>query len=148
MSLCWLFKRVCFKHKLVRIYLNYFALDNAMKNFLVPLLLTFFLSAKPLQAQEFSQIVTLTGMHPIGSNRPLNVNTQNLTRIYFNPVNWGGGDCGTGAADISNDDTHLLAVLMQAISKNYPVRVYVDSRLKPLDNNCRVVALHVNFSSR
>jgi hypothetical protein len=97
------------------------------------------------QAIETNRVVTISAIHPVGSVRPSGPESQNIVRLYVNAAAWGSTTCRQDAADISNDDMTLFAVLMMAWRDHKSIQLYVDDtqKLVSTDTVCRIVAAFI-----
>ena len=109
------------------------------------LVILFFAMLLPVlgSAAEFQRPATITKIAPFALNRPAQAASQGYTRVYTTPNNWGSSDCRTDAADISNEDDHILSVLLAAWMSGKTVVIHVDNTLKPLDSACQVTWITV-----
>lgn len=102
------------------------------------LLLSLLASAEPLWRD-----VTITKIHPMSIDRPHCANCSGIIRIYVNAGPWGNSDCRETAADLTQEDSHLLSVLLTGWTTGKNISLEVNDQSRPVDDVCRVTAASV-----
>lgn len=94
-------------------------------------------------AEPVSRSVTIAVIHPMAVQRTHCPTCSGITRVYLNPEAWGSTDCRPDAADLFLEDMHILATLLFAKKNNLPVKLEVNSTVKPIDEVCKVTAAYI-----
>lgn len=94
-------------------------------------------------AEPITRYATVTIIHPMAVQRTHCPTCSGITRIYVTPEAWGTSDCRSDAGDLFLEDKHILATLMWAKSSGLPVRLEVESTVRPLDTVCKITAAYV-----
>lgn len=68
---------------------------------------------------------------------------MNLTRVYVQSAAWGDTDCRHDSADLKKEDTHLLSILLFAISVGKSITIEVSDAHKPFGTVCQITSLFV-----
>ena len=106
------------------------------------LMMTLALIATHAHARVVNREVAIQKLHPIAAARSGAVG-ENITRVYVNSASWGGTSCRQDAGDLTKEDTHLLSILLWAMSNNAKIVMEVDDTRRPVDTVCRITALFV-----
>src|SRR5687768_17443975 len=80
-----------------------------------------------------------------GGARPAVPDSQNIVRVYFNAVTWGGPNCRIDAADIALEDWHVYSTIMSGWRDGRSITLYVDDAVHLVagDVTCRITAARV-----
>jgi len=115
------------------------------KNFLILLGVAVALCSTHLLAKECSSPISITKMRPSANERPSNVNSQGISMVFFNDIDWssnGGCDCHQKWGFIKSNDDHLISHILMAKASQAPVEITIEDTLK-VDNGCQIVAASI-----
>lgn len=99
--------------------------------------------AVPILAGPADRYVSIQRIHPMAVQRTHCPTCSGITRIYVTPEAWGSTDCRQDAGDLFLEDKHILATLLYAKANNLPVRLEVNSDVRPIDQVCKITAAYV-----
>ena len=89
--------------------------------------------------------VQIQKLHPLSKSRVQDAGLAGYTRVYVNSSNWGASSCRQDAADLNNEDSHLLSILLAAWASKKSVDILVDDSLpKAQSTVCRITGLVVH----
>jgi hypothetical protein len=88
--------------------------------------------------------LTISEISPFSHSDTIVGEWAGFTQLKFSaPIEWvGGTQCSTGGVAIRSEDTHIQAIVMQAIAMGKPVRLYADDSQK-LVSNCILRAITI-----
>ena len=107
------------------------------------LILSALIPLHTVSAEEVRRDVTIVKVTPMAHARPVQTASQGITRIYVNDASWGSTTCRTDAADLKNEDSHILSMFMAAWFAGKSIRINVDSNLRPIDTTCQITYITV-----